>query len=166
MSWENTTAGEVMTKPVRTIAGDLSLAEAVQILTDEGFSGAPVVDHRGKPLGVISLYDIMAFLAGLERGLGKLGHFYLRSVLRWDRVSDSPANVDYEDDMLRDTSVDDVMTPEIISVSPGTKLPEVTAQLCGEGVHRVLVTEDDRILGMITTMDVLSAISGVSLGRT
>ena len=39
----------------------------------------------------------------LERGLGKLGSYYFRSALRWDRESGSASNLDREEDFLMET---------------------------------------------------------------
>lgn len=160
MAWEDLKAKDIMSKPVRTIERDLALEEAVRVLTDEGYSGAPVINRRGDLVGVITLYDVMTYVAGLERSLGKLGHFYFRSFLRWDGGSGTAANLDFEDDLLKETPVDDVMTPEIVDVAPDTPLPEVVSKMCERDIHRVLVTKDGKIQGMVTTMDVMKALKG------
>jgi len=153
-------AKDVMSSPVTVLQQGLPLDEAIQTLTDEGISGAPVVTAAGEPLGVISLSDVGMYLAGLERDLGELGDYYFRSHLRWDRASESWSNIAEDEDLLRRTVVNDVMTPEVVSVSPDTPLPEVVEELHNRHIHRVLVTREGRVVGVVTTMDVLGALIG------
>lgn len=157
--WKTKRAADVMTAPVRSIQRDQSLEEAVRILTDEGISGAPVVDHHGQVVGVLSLHDVLAYLGGLERGLGKLGHFYYRSFLRVDRADGSFGGLDVEDDLLKDTSVDDVMTPDVITVAPDDSLPQVVSRMVTSSIHRVLVTDASGLCGLVSSMDMMRALT-------
>ncbi len=157
--WKTKRAADVMTTAVRSIQRDQSLEEAVRILTDEGISGAPVVDHHGMVVGVLSLHDVLAFLGGLERGLGKLGHFYYHSFLRWDRANESFGDLDVQDDLLKDTSVDDVMTPDVITVAPDDALPQVVTRMVTSSIHRVLVTDASGLCGLVSSMDVMRALT-------
>ena len=53
------TAAELMTENVVSIPETAPLHEAIATLIDRGFSGAPVVNAAGRPVGVISLTDIV-----------------------------------------------------------------------------------------------------------
>src|SRR5437868_6336191 len=55
----DTAADLMMPNPV-SIRGNATLREAVVLLTDKGFSAAPVVDHAGRPIGVVSRSDVLA----------------------------------------------------------------------------------------------------------
>jgi predicted transcriptional regulator len=56
--------------------------------------------------------------------------------------------------------VRDVMTPEILSVRPDEPLERAVELMAFEGVHRVLVIEDERLMGIVTAMDVLRELAG------
>ncbi len=56
--------------------------------------------------------------------------------------------------------VRDVMTPEILAVSPDAPIERATQLMAFEGVHRVLVFDGDRLVGIVTSMDVLRALAG------
>lgn len=65
------TAGELMTTPVACIEGTALATGAAKRMVDEGISRLLVVDDHGKPLGVISVSDLIAFMASsrpFERG--------------------------------------------------------------------------------------------------
>jgi predicted transcriptional regulator len=55
----------------------------------------------------------------------------------------------------------DVMTPELLAVSPDEPLQRAVQLMAFEGVHRLLVLdEQDRLLGIVTSMDVLRELAG------
>ena len=53
------TAADLMTEQVVSIPEDAPLHEAIAVLTDRAFSGAPVINEAGRPVGVISQSDIL-----------------------------------------------------------------------------------------------------------
>ncbi len=53
----------------------------------------------------------------------------------------------------------DLMTSEIYSVAPDAGLKEIAKTMMEHKVHRVLVQEDGRYVGLISTMEILSALS-------
>lgn len=52
-------ASGLMTTTVVSIAENASVREAMATLIDRGFSGAPVINEAGRPVGVISQSDIL-----------------------------------------------------------------------------------------------------------
>lgn len=50
---------EIMTKEVLTVKGDDSLAQAARLICCHHISGLPVVDERGKLVGIVSEKDIL-----------------------------------------------------------------------------------------------------------
>src|SRR5690606_34589430 len=139
--WTELRARDVMTSPVSVLHHASPLEEALRLLTDEGVSAVPVVDGTGAPVGVVSLSDVGAFLAGLEQNLGKLGGFYFESWPMWDTISQGlSGNMDAEEDLLRTTRVEELMTREIIAVAPDAALPEMIDLMRSRRIHRVLVT--------------------------
>ncbi len=56
------TAKDVMSSPVKTFTMETSVEDAVQALIDLKISGAPVVDHQGRIIGLVSEYDLIVAL--------------------------------------------------------------------------------------------------------
>jgi CBS domain-containing protein len=156
-----TSAREIMSAPVTSLERGTSLEEAARILTERGFGGAPVVDRRGEPQGIVTLFDLVVYLSGLDRRPGRLGELFLASREKWSREHEDDDAAD-ADDYALEASVEDVMTPHVVSVAPGTPLSAVARTLAVEGIHRVVVREGDGpALGIITSLDVLRAQQGV-----
>jgi CBS domain-containing protein len=63
------TAGDLMTREVRTLPADMTLTEAVRQLAYWGVRGAPVVDTAGRCVGVLSGTDLNRWVA--DRGAGR-----------------------------------------------------------------------------------------------
>jgi CBS domain-containing protein len=161
MGWERQTAATVMTSPVKAVELGATLEEVVQRLVDEAVTGVLVTDRAGRPKGVVSHADVLAYVAGVERGLAGLGQFYFPAAPLTDRVSSGPrVNLSLEDeDALRETTVDQVMTPEVISVPATAPLSAVARTMVERRIHRVLVEDEGAIVGIVSTLDVLGAVS-------
>lgn len=146
-------AGDVMTSPVKSVELGTTLDEVTSRLADEGITGLLVVDHQGKPVGVVSHADVVGYVAGLDRG--RSGTFYIHGELR-DDARRLPVNLDEADeDTLRAVEVDAVMTPEVIWVPTGMSLPDVARVMVERRIHRVLAESGGRVVGIVSTLDLL-----------
>lgn len=56
---DKTPLSAVMSRDIVCASPDLPVAELVALLLDRGFSGVPVVDSEGKPIGVVSKSDLL-----------------------------------------------------------------------------------------------------------
>lgn len=143
-TWKNSKAQDVMSAPAKSVHASASLNEAIQFLSDWKISGAPCIDGSGVCVGVVSLYDIVTFLAGTEGNLGQRGPNYEKR----------------ESDALEENRVSDVMTGEMISVNPETPLTEVVEIMNDRRIHRVMVQEEGKPVGVVSTLDVLGVVTG------
>jgi CBS-domain-containing membrane protein len=53
------TAEDLMTPNPISIQANATVQEAVVLMTDRGYSAAPVIDEAGRPIGVLSRTDIL-----------------------------------------------------------------------------------------------------------
>jgi len=147
-------ARDVMNPDVLSVRDDMSVTDLAEFLTDNEISGAPVEDAEGRLIGVVSLTDVAAAFTG-QRDQAVLTHgepdFYLRN---WEdkfnaedlaglRVADSEA------------TVGEIMTPSIFAVEDETPVSTVAERMIHSHVHRLLVTRERRVVGIITTSDLL-----------
>jgi CBS domain-containing protein len=115
--------------PVSLSAG-ATLAEAAACLTAKGISGAPVVDERGRPVGVLTQTDLFIHARERPDGAGEAAALVL-----------------------------DVMTPAVFTVPPETPLAGLAEQLCAFNVHRLFVVDRGGVLvGVVSALDVLRAL--------
>ena len=133
-----TRAEEVMTPNPLSIGELATLREAALFLTSKDISAAPVINEAGRPVGVISLADIVR-------------------CVHMSEVSDTRLPL----------TVREVMTPVVYFVRPDTPVANVIEDLLDCAVHRLFVVDDDEVLiGVISTLDVLKHLRSARAGAT
>jgi CBS domain-containing protein len=58
-----------------------------------------------------------------------------------------------------DLTVEDVMTHHVLTVRPDDDVREAARQMIDGHVHRLLVCDGDEVVGIITTFDLLRALT-------
>lgn len=155
---ERLRARDVMSRNVVSLRADMSLREAIEILMEEQITGAPVVDPEDRLVGVLSLSDIAGYEVGRLRATEPRRSPYYH-LLEYERPDENPEDEDLPEEILDNTSVALAMTPMTITVSPQTRIVEIARVMVKERIHRVLVTEKFKIIGLVSSMDVLKAIA-------
>lgn len=151
-------ARDIMSHPVKRLLLDTTVRDAAAFMLRMGISGAPVVDGRGRPMGVFTLSDLARHVQ--ER----IVHVPEIDPMR-DRVRETgeyvPTGLGYHFESLEDARVSEFMTPGLVSVPPDAPIGEIANTLTSLRIHRVFVqSEKGEIEGVITTMDVLKWLSG------
>lgn len=157
-----TTVADVMQHEVVTVPLDLTVRELSKLLLDHGISGAPVVDERGRSVGVVSATDVMRAASGRDtsaHGGGSSGGFY-----RDEERSGGPDGRFVRrirgDDRLDHVLVEDVMTPATFSVRPSTSVERLAGILRDLRLHRALVVENGKLVGIVSSLDILDVLAG------
>ena len=133
---------DIMTRDVVSASPDMTIRDAMELLSERHVSGAPVVDH-GKVVGIFSATDLLAFLADLNDTTPSL-------TFRRRRERATP---------LEDVTVDEVMTRKVQSLPPDCSVDEAAVLMGEKQIHRVLVMQGDVLLGIATTSDVAKAVA-------
>jgi CBS domain-containing protein len=153
-------AAEVMTRNVLSVRADWSVTELATFLCDHSISGAPVVSGEGKPLGVVSLTDIVrdsvAGDASIRSGATAEPHVFYQDALERVVAREEAAGFRIVQDSQ--TTVRDIMTPMIFSVRANARIDEVADAMVRGHIHRIFVMEDGRIVGVISSLDMLALI--------
>lgn len=61
--------------------------------------------------------------------------------------------------------VEQAMTPWSVSFEEGVAISEIARQMLSKRIHRVIVTRDGKLTGIITTMDMLRALLALEARR-
>jgi len=139
-----------MQSVVITCSPEQSLGELMELLTLHHISGAPVVSEEGQLLGVVSQTDVAAFLGGLYGTEIRGASGFYRGVLGSFRTLDPAAQ-----SLLESETVANLLSPHVHSVTPQANLNEVVDLMLREHVHRLPVVDQGRLVGVISTLDVL-----------
>lgn len=163
-----TSAADVMVRDVTTLDPGECLANVASMFLREQISGAPVVDREGVCVGVLSIQDVI----GAEEKVAEERQKVAESSF-WRSNLALPASI-YEDKLaqVRDKIIPAAQQPahrfmirDIVWVRDDATLYKVTTDMVEAHIHRVLVlSEEMRLRGLISTIDILSALlrSGTS----
>lgn len=156
------TAADLMNPEVLTVPEEMTVRELAAFLMDHEITGAPVVDREGRLVGVVSVVDIADVAAGEEEpGDGaetvpdpERGGFYARG-FKDTLVPGQLEELGPFEGAEGEMRVGEIMNPEVYSVPEDATVSEVAMTLLSSHVHRVLVIEEGRVAGIITTSDLL-----------
>lgn len=175
----NLTIADIATRDVVTIGAADSLREALELLLDHRISGAPVL-AGGNVVGVLSASDILAFdSTEHEPPVGPLSgdwdpwldsdtfegddvaapFFMTANDTAADLVDRASALTEQERDVLDEHGVVEIMTRRLVALPPDTPVAAAAAHMLDAGVHRVLVMEGERLLGVATSTDFVRAVA-------
>jgi len=153
----NLTAKDIMNKDVLSVGMNWSIDQLAAFLVENSISGAPVISDDGKLLGVVSLTDIVRY----------------KSIPATDNTSDDPheyyihtSDLKYADTDIEALHIEteslitvrDIMTPMTLTVAEDTNIRKVADAMIRGNIHRVFVTRNDTLIGIITSMDMLRVI--------
>lgn len=142
-------ASDIMRKDVVTVRENQTVKELADLLIDKGISGAPVIDARGRLVGVVSQTDLVR--RERERGEEQEAPAYHRDLDRWlGRKGFQIVTPEY-------ARVGDVMTPAVLSADVGTPVESLARCMSEKRVHRLIITRKGQLAGIVTSMDVLRA---------
>lgn len=161
------TVQDLMRTEVVTVRADMSVRKLAALLADEGISGAPVVDSSGEVVGVVSTKDILAAasegvpLQDVQNGLVEADWF--GEALHVDTKTNVP-RFDWElvwptAEGLDSRTVTEIMNPTKLGVTPSTSVEDLAKYMTERAIHRSLVTVNDRLVGIVTTYDILLAVA-------
>lgn len=156
---------DIMETDVVTVRPDLPIKNLIEVLEENRITGAPVVDDGENVVGVVSSTDVVRLAAEEEEESGdrsrpsepeeESDYFYaggsggflpaLPSGLPKTRIGTRP--------------VRDAMTRATFSVRPDASLAEAARFLHQAGIHRALVFDGGRLLGLVTTMGIVAAVA-------
>jgi len=150
-------ANAVLARPVRTfminavtaLTPDTSLDAAAKLFHEQRITGAPVVDESCRCVGVLSQTDLLVRRAQRSSAVGTARYVL---VLNGERtLEDTVQEVSSPEPGV----VGDVMTATPITISGDMVLRHAIERMVHHGVHRLMVVDDGKLLGVVTSMDVL-----------
>lgn len=148
-------ASDVMQRDLICVQASDPLEEVERVLADARISGVPVLDEDGQMLGVLSAKDLVRRHAEDTEVPEDLG--FQDTVLE----AEDTEPVAYRRSQRGELVAGDVMTTEVATISPDENLIATARTMVEREVHRLLVVERGRLVGIVSTMDVLRPLAGL-----
>lgn len=145
-------AHQIMTRQVVTVGPHATIVEAAATILQNHISGLPVVDASGKLVGIVSEGD---FIRRAEIGTQRKHGWWLTFLL-------GPGSA--AGDFVREQGrkVGEVMTKEPFTVTEDTSLEDIVDLMEKKTVKRLPVTRGDRIVGIMSRLNLLQAVAGLA----
>jgi CBS domain-containing protein len=154
----STHARDVMIRDMIVLGPDTPLLEIHRLFVEEEIHGAPVVDEQDRVLGVVSTLDLLRATDETESTDDDRSTYYRdgssASAMGWIDLPEETR------ERARNLTASDVMTKELVRVSPEATLREVATTMLQQHVHRVLVVAQGNLVGVITSFDLLRVLAG------
>jgi CBS domain-containing protein len=142
---ERLSVRDIMTEHPRSVSADTPLREAARDMVRAGIGGLPVVDAEGRVIGMLSERELMRHLLNAYlHGAGPAGGAASGKV---------PPGAGRR-------LVRDVMTRQVLCVSPDQPLAEVASIMTNKEVDRVPVVRGGSLVGLLTRGDIVRKLIG------
>lgn len=128
----------IMTKKLITVNPQDKLTAVKEVFENYNIHHLPVVRFR-KIVGLISKSDFLHFLRGFNRS-------------EEDKFVDNAR--------LRVYNAEDIMTKQLATVNPNDRINVVLDVFLKNRFHAVPVVEEDELVGIVTTLDIIRELAG------
>ncbi len=147
-------AADLMSEAVLMIPQEMSLPGAARLLSQAQVTGAPVVDARGRCVGVLSATDFMHWAENPKA----------RAELPERLIYCEPWQMP-EVDKLPEEAVGHYMCKDPVTVPAHVRIGELARMMLDAHIHRLIVVDSEqRPIGIVTTTDILAALAYVEVG--
>jgi len=141
-------------KEVRPPLTDDDVESLIRVLRRHELPGIPVVDGDGRSVGIVTEADLI--LRDEQADLHLPHHIDLMGGVIYLE------SMKHFEERLRKAfaaKVSDMMTPDPLTVTPETPVEEAAKIISERGHNRLPVVEDGRLVGVVTRLDVLEALT-------
>jgi CBS domain-containing protein len=149
-----TTVADIMQRDVVTVSPDDKLEDVVRVLHDHELPGVPVVNDGGRCVGIITEADLVISEEGSDLHLPHYielfgGVVFLEPLRHFEeRLHKAFAS-----------SASEMMTADPVTVAPEATVQEAARLISKGGHNRLPVVEHGRLVGVVTRVDVLEALT-------
>lgn len=145
------TAADVMTLDPVVISEHMSLRAAAHLLAQARITGAPVIDSKGRCVGVLSSTDFVRYAQGDACRESRVVEVSGCMCAEWQIM---------EIESLPADEVGAFMTAKPVTAQPTATVVELARAMLEARIHRLIVVDEERHpIGIVSTTDLLAALA-------
>lgn len=148
---------DVMSSPAMSITPETLVKDAAAMLAEKNVSGVPVVEND-LVVGVFSEIDVLRSIKTTKKDLrlvfpsiSSLGIAFQEEVTQREILEA------YEE--IGNTPVRDVMSKEVVTVSPDITVNEAIVMMVERKIQRLPVVEGHKLVGIVTRGDIIRGLA-------
>ncbi len=143
-----------MNRQVVAVSPRDKLQSAMELMLDNHVTGLPVLDQADRCVGLVSATDILQYEQDnaelVAEATSEVARYFDQMTQRWEDVR----LTSYALEKLNEVAVEEIMSRDLVFVRPDSPITGVAKKMLDQGVHRLLVLDDERrLLGLITATD-------------
>ncbi|RWM22769.1 CBS domain-containing protein [Mesorhizobium sp.] len=142
-------ARDIMTTGALTVTPHAPIADAARLMLDHHISGLPVADQGGALVGIVTERDL---LCRPEIGTAPRHEKWIQLWLTTDELA-----AEYV--QSRGRTVGEVMTRQVVSITPDTPLDKIVSLMIRDGMKRLPVVQDGKVIGIVSRADLLRGLA-------
>jgi CBS domain-containing protein len=143
----------VMTRDIYAVAPDTDLETVGALFAMSHISGAPVVDAAARPIGMISKTDLIVPRSSRTGSSPRGKPIYYR--IRGGLIHS--VGTPRDGAAVSAAVAGDVMSSFVFTIGPRAPLVDAMRLMVSEEVHRLVVVDGGRLVGIVSSIDVLRA---------
>jgi CBS domain-containing protein len=145
-------AKDIMTSPVLSVEPDAAILQAVRIMLQRRISGLPVMDSEGRLLGIVTEGDL---LRRAETGTQRKRGGWLEFLVGPGKLAEEYAHA-------HGRKVQDVMTPDPLTITEDTPLDEIVRLMEKRQIKRLPVIREQKVVGIVSRANLVHALAGIA----
>jgi CBS domain-containing protein len=145
-------AKDIMTRDVIVVRPETGIEELAKILVEHKISGAPVVNEDGEIIGIVTENDLIS----------RNKRIHIPTFIRlFDAfiMLERPSKMEEEIKKMIATTVGDICTKNVITVSEDTPVEDIATIMAEKKVHLIPVVDGKRVVGIIGKVDIIKAMA-------
>jgi len=136
---------DIMSTDIISVRESDSIKTLIKVFADNRILGVPVLDDHGYISGVVSSVDILK---------NEKSHTFYHA----PTINLFEPTV-YEDAKFYEQPVSSIMTKDLYTISPDDTIAKMAKIMYDKKIHRLLVVEYDKLIGIVSTFDLLKLLA-------
>jgi len=141
-------AKDIMTRDVISVDRQTPVKELARLLVENNISGVPVIDADGALRGIVTEKDLIS----------RDKKLHLPTVVTlFDAVIYLESEKHFKEDLkkLAASTVEDIMTSKVVTISEETSVREIATLMADEGKDLLPVLQAGKVVGIVGKADVV-----------